>query len=419
MAPRRNGLENDFSIIHSSNNAEGQYFVNSNRPKNQVMLYLPFNENVHCSPQIDMNTNLAGVGNMALIQTGQNSGWNEFLVEILNEYDQTKRALSEITLMLDQSQTELAKLSQRNAMVTGHIQQVQSNFETMPRADMRDIFMDALDAQQRLLVMRGQLEKLQGDQAGLQRHLDWLEKTRAMIGEPDSAPKKKHQRPSGENLIDQIMEAQENERRHLSEMMHDGPAQTMSNFIVQTEIVGRLMDMDVARAKAELESLKVEAKKTFDKVRAFVSQLEPMTLNDLGLIPALERYVDEASTQSSTEINLNVKGAERRLEHSQAIMIYRGVEELVENSLRHNSEQTEKLIISLQVVMEEDLIKVTVSDNGIGFDPNSEIVKRKTGLRTLKERVEMVDGYMEIASVPGSGCRITFQVPVYEINSEQ
>jgi len=321
--------------------------------------------------------------------------------------------------MLEQSQTELARLSQRNAMVTGQIQQVQAQFETMPRTDMRDIFMDALDAQQRLLVMRGQLEKLQSDQAGLQRHLDWMEKTRAVVGEPETAKKKKPQRMSGEHLIDQIMAAQENERQHLSEMMHDGPAQTMSNFIVQAEIVSRLMELDPAKARAEIETLKVEAKKTFDKVRAFVMQLEPMTLNDLGLIPTLERFVDESITQSGAEINLTVKGAERRLERSQSIMVFRAVEELVGNAIRHNAEPSKKLIINLQVVMEEDLIKVSVSDNGVGFDSTSEIVKNRNGLRIIKDRVELVGGYLEISSVPGSGCRVSFQIPVYEISNEE
>lgn len=355
---------------------------------------------------------------MALNPTGQHSDWVEFQQEVLNEYDQTNRALSEITMMLDQSQTELARLSQRNAMVTGHIQQVQAQFETMPRTDMRDIFLDALDAQQRLLVMRGQLEKLQGDQAGLQRHLEWLEKTRMFVGEADTTRKKKMQGPSGGHLVDQIMAAQENERKHLSEMMHDGPAQTMSNFIIQAEIVSRLMEIDPARARAEIETLKVEAKKTFDKVRAFVSQLEPMSLDDLGLIPTLERYVDESVTQSGADINLTVKGTERRLERSQAIMIYRAVEELVGNAIRHNAEPAVRLVVNLQIVIEEDLIKVTVSDNGVGFDSTSEIVGQKNGLRMLKERVEIVGGYLEIASVTGSGCRVSFQVPVYEITPE-
>ncbi len=355
---------------------------------------------------------------MALNPTGQHADWVEFQQEVQNEYDQTNRALSEITLMLEQSQTELARLSQRNAMVTGHIQQVQAQFETMPRTDMRDIFLDALDAQQRLLVMRGQLEKLQGDQACLQRHLEWLEKTRALVGDPDTTHKKNQQRPSGEHLVDQIMEAQENERKHLSEMMHDGPAQTMSNFIVQAEIVSRLMDIDPARAKAEIETLKVEAKRTFDKVRAFVSQLEPMSLDDLGLIPTLERFVDESMTQSGAEINLNVKGTERRLERSQSIMIFRAVEELVGNAIRHNAEPTTKLVINIQIVMDEDLIKITVSDNGVGFDSTSEIVGQKNGLRMLKDRVELVNGYLEVASVSGSGCRVSLQVPVYEISAE-
>src|SRR6188474_3805104 len=85
------------------------------------------------------------------------------------ELDETQRSLREITLMIEQSQGELAKLTQRNAAITTHLQQVQNQMDRMPPQEIRSVYDSALDAQQRLLVMRGQLEKLQNEKQHLER----------------------------------------------------------------------------------------------------------------------------------------------------------------------------------------------------------------------------------------------------------
>ncbi len=97
-------------------------------------------------------------------QTAPTDPWDEFRQEITTELDQSERALKEITLMLEQSQVDLKKLTQRNTAITAHLQQVQSQIDSLPRADIRMAYDSALDAQQRLLLTRGQLEKLQSDQ---------------------------------------------------------------------------------------------------------------------------------------------------------------------------------------------------------------------------------------------------------------
>ena len=88
----------------------------------------------------------------------------DYPVQIQSELDQSRKALKEVSMMLEQSQTEMSKLTQRSSAINGHLQQVQSQFDSMPRADIRTAYNAALDAQQRLLVMRGQLEKLQSDE---------------------------------------------------------------------------------------------------------------------------------------------------------------------------------------------------------------------------------------------------------------
>src|SRR5919106_3880123 len=97
------------------------------------------------------------------------------------ELEETQRALREITLMIEQSQGELSKLSQRNAAITTHLQQVQNQLDKIPPQEIRNAYDSALDAQQRLFVMRGQLEKLQSEKAHLERFKSTIEQTRGSL----------------------------------------------------------------------------------------------------------------------------------------------------------------------------------------------------------------------------------------------
>ncbi len=80
-----------------------------------------------------------------------------------SEAAETQRALREISLMIEQSQGELAKLTQRNASISAHLQQVQQKIDQTPPQEVRMAYDAALDAQQRLFVMRAQLEKLHSE----------------------------------------------------------------------------------------------------------------------------------------------------------------------------------------------------------------------------------------------------------------
>src|SRR6266536_2274626 len=107
-------------------------------------------------------------------------------LDLQAELDETVKALREVTLMIEQSQGEVSKLSQRNAAITTHLQQVQSQFDKVPLQDIRNAYDSALDAQQRLFVMRGQLEKLQNEKSHLERFKSALERARLTAGSVSS-----------------------------------------------------------------------------------------------------------------------------------------------------------------------------------------------------------------------------------------
>lgn len=335
--------------------------------------------------------------------------WTTLKEQIQTELDQSRRELKEIALMLEQSQLEVNKMGQRNASITAHMQQMQSQFDTLPRADIRMTYESALDAQQRLFVMRGQLEKLQSDRVHLSRYVTLMENVIQAIDGGQPSQGGAHSGTTA-HTVEMMIQAQESERQRLSRQMHDGPAQALSNFILQTEIAMRLFDVDQKKAREELENLKVSATGTFRKVRDFIFELRPMMLDDLGLVPTLKRYVDTWKDQAGVDARLMVTGKERRLESYEEVMVFRAVQELLNNVARHSGASS----VKIQVDMGDAVTKVSVDDDGKGFDVEGANQKRGMGLKVIRDRVEMLGGAMEVDSVVGQGTRVTFQLPTLE-----
>jgi two-component system sensor histidine kinase DegS len=350
---------------------------------------------------------------MTQIET-EKDPWTTLKEQIQTELEQYRRELKEVVLMLEQSQLEVNKLAQRNASITAHLQQTQAQFDSLPRADIRMAYDSALDAQQRLFVMRGQAEKLQSDQVHLSKYIELMEIVLKVFDGGLPGVKPTSGATATVHTVEMIIQAQESERQRLSRQMHDGPAQALSNFILQTEIAMRYFDMDQQKAKEELGNLKSSATSTFRKVRDFIFELRPMMLDDLGLAPTLKRYVDALKDQSGIDVRFSVTGRERRFESYQEVMIFRSVQELLNNAIRHSQAS----LIKVQIDMDEALIKVTVDDDGKGFDVGSEQVERGMGLKVIRDRTEMMDGSIEIDSVAGQGSRITFQLPTIESTEE-
>lgn len=344
---------------------------------------------------------------MVAPETQEENVWEELLHQVQSELEQTKKQLEEISLLSEQSQIEVGKLTQRNAAITSNLQRIQAQFDNLPRGDIRMAYDTALDAQQRLFVMRSQAEKLQADQHHTKRFLELLERVQKFLEGVNAGDGPKRGGQYMIETVEMMIEAQEAERLRLSRQMHDGPAQALSNFILQTEIALRLFDLDQQQAREELGNLKTSATGAFQKVRDFIFELRPMMLDDLGLSPTIKRYVDALKGQHGTEILLTVTGVERRLESYIEVMVFRAIQELLNNALRH-SQATQ---INVQLDIGETNVKVAVEDNGKGFDVEILEERGRVGIKLIKERAEKLGGYLDVDSAAGRGTRISFQVP--------
>lgn len=332
----------------------------------------------------------------------------EELVDFIgSQMEEIKGQSKEVRSLIAQSRSEVEKMKQRQTAEAMRLKQIQSSFDSVPREDIRKAFKSSMDAQQRLFSGSGQLEKLQAQQGVLDQFSKFLEKVyeSLRISQPDVKSG-----PAPKSVVIRVVEAQETERLRLSRLMHDGPAQVLSNFILQVEIAGRLFEIDPVRAKEELNTLKSSANSAFQRIRNFIFDLRPMMLDDLGLIPTIRRYLDAFKEQGQQEITFTFTGTERRMPNHIEVVLFRALQQLV--GLARDPGEASKIKVALDI--DETTAKAVVEHDGKLLDEKAGGQEDPYGLASLRERVEMLGGIFEFTTQAGKGTYILLQLPTGE-----
>jgi two-component system sensor histidine kinase DegS len=325
---------------------------------------------------------------------------------IEDEIRTSQNKLNECTSSLEKMRQEVNKLTQRNTDISTRIQQTSQNLESVSRADIKSAYENALDAQKRYLLIKGQIEKVEADQERGQYYQDLLQKVRNYLKSEVSKSGEPQAGGRGKNLED-IIRIEELERTRLSKLMHDGPAQTLTNFILQTEIALRAYDVDANQAKEELTNLKASAMKVFQRVRNFIYELKPFTLDDQGLILTIKKFFDTFKENSNIEISLKVNGSERPLGQILDTVVFRSIQELLGNVMTFSQAS----LVTVQIEYNDRSIEVLVEDNGKGFDISKLADGRPGGLNQLKERIEGLGGKLLVESNLDVGTKVKFHLP--------
>jgi two-component system sensor histidine kinase DegS len=342
------------------------------------------------------------------------------LDQLTNEHSRLKAQHTELKALVEQARSEVERLQQKNTLVTNRLHHIESNFDSVPRQDIRVAYSEAMDTRNRLLTLRGNLEKLESDYEQMKKTsgflanvIDQIQGIAPSSFKSESVSTSVEVTPAAATII-RIIEAQEAERQRLARQMHDGPAQSLTNFILQAEICQRLFDRNPDRAGEELNNLKTVASSTFQKVRDFIFDLRPMMLDDLGLLPTIRRYVENFGEKAELKTTLHILGDERRLESHREVIMFRSIQELLANARDHAS--ASQLNITLD--MGSETITCVVEDNGKGFDADHFFSDDETsegakalGLKTMRERLELIGGTLQVESDEGQGTRITIRIP--------
>lgn len=214
-----------------------------------------------------------------------------------------------------------------------------------------------------------------------------------------------------------IIQAQEIERKRVARDMHDGPAQSLSNLVIKTELCLKLIDKDIDRTKLELQNLKSHIRATIDETRRMIYNLRPMTIDDLGLVPTLNRLIDKIKEEDpDLGIQLKVKENKRydpsSIESMVNLTLYRITQEALNNVLKY----AQATNVSIELSYEDEVIDLMVIDNGIGFVVESLKLNlddnKGFGLSMMKERATLLNSEVNILSEVGKGTSIHIRVPL-------
>lgn len=213
-----------------------------------------------------------------------------------------------------------------------------------------------------------------------------------------------------------VIQAQEVERKRIARDMHDGPAQSLSNLVIKTELCLKLLDKDIDRAKLELHNLKAHIRSTIDETRRMIYNLRPMSIDDLGLIPTLERLVDQIKEEHQFNIELKVKQC-RTCEPSHIdpvinLTLYRITQEALNNVIKY----AKATIVSVELTYEKDAIDLMIVDNGVGFvvkELKLNLIDNKGfGMSMMRERANLLNSKINIISEIDKGTSIHTRVPL-------
>lgn len=341
------------------------------------------------------------------------------MIESLNrEVTGIKRRLGEIKDQIDSMQTSVEREQNRYTSIATETRSIKENLDTTPREDIRDKYEEALDVRFRLATMRGQLEKFEANYEYLTKQQQLLQEVLSNIQGFDSFDDMQEENENESGVFDIIglIRTQEEERERLARAMHDGPAQSLTNFILQAEICQRLFDRNPDRALEELGNLKANASKTFQKVRDFIFDLRPMMLGDLGVAPTVRRYVESFREKNDIEVSLDVLGDERRLETYREVMIFRGLQDIMAMA-RDYANPTE---LQITLDMSGSSWKVGIEDDGRGFEAENIFDggedegysdARVEQLKMLSSRWQMIGGSIDVSSDETAGTRIRMELP--------
>ena len=261
------------------------------------------------------------------------------------------------------------------------------------RADLAAVDERYRDASGRLADVRAEQEVLRQ----VYRSLDDLAATTGTVSTPTTRLR------SASRQVFQIIEE---ERMRIARDMHDGPAQSMANLVLQAEILERLIARDPQLVVKELADFKDGVRGVLDETRRLIFDLRPMTLDDLGLVPTLRKFVKEFGEKFGINAALRVVGEESRLPGSYEPTLFRIVQEAMNNAKKHAQARSIEVVISFQ----PHNVTAVVRDDGVGFDVAATEARldgsRNLGMISMRERAELDKGRLEVRSQIGQGTEV-------------
>ncbi len=214
-------------------------------------------------------------------------------------------------------------------------------------------------------------------------------------------------------LFEQIISAQEEERRRIARELHDETGQSLMSLLVGLHAI------EAARTAPEAQALARKyceiAASALEEVRRLAMGLRPSVLDDLGLAAAVERYAEQYAKSYQLTVDVHCQGLDgQRLPAPVETAVYRIIQEALTNIAKH----AQATVVGIVLERHPTVLQAIVEDDGCGFNVEETLrlsgATTHFGLHGMRERASLVNGTIEIESTPGRGTAIYVQVPLPE-----
>jgi signal transduction histidine kinase len=222
-----------------------------------------------------------------------------------------------------------------------------------------------------------------------------------------------------QDIVDErerMIEVQEEARKKLARDLHDGPTQSVSAIAMRVNLAQRMIAKDPKQAGEELGRIEELARRTTKEIRHMLFTLRPLVLESQGLVAALQSMAEKMKETYSQNVLLNIDDSVlKSVEMGKQGVIFYIVEEAVNNARKHA--RADHIWVNLRP-FEQAMALLEIVDDGVGFDVaamNRAYDQRGSlGMVNLRERTELVNGVLDVKSVPGKGTRVQVYIPLSE-----
>ena len=202
-----------------------------------------------------------------------------------------------------------------------------------------------------------------------------------------------------------VIEAEEAERQRIAKDLHDGVGQMMSAARMNLSAFEEAANFRSETEKQDFDRIIGLVDESCREVRAVSHNMMPNALLKQGLASAIREFIHKLD-QKKIRVQLYTEGLEERLDSNLETVLYRVIQECVNNVIRHAGAST----VDISVVRENDIIRGTIEDNGKGFDTQNH--EEGLGLKNIRTRIDYLKGTVEVDSAPGKGTLVAFHVPL-------
>lgn len=349
--------------------------------------------------------------------------------EIFNISEEARTEYEQLVIELQETKSRVSEhiqagdaLEKRVKLSRKKLSLVSQEFDRYSENEIRDVYEQTHELQTQLAILQKDEKILRDRRDELERRIisldQMIERAQGLVSKVsvvlnylnddfkhvnDMIEEAKEKQEFGLKII----EAQEEERKKLSREIHDGPAQMLANILLRSELVDRAYrDERIEIAVKEMKDVRKMIRSSLYEVRRIIYDLRPMALDDLGLLPTIKRYIATVSEYNDIQIEFNSIGKDERLNNKYEIAFFRLLQESIQNVIKHANAD----LIQVNLEITNKNVAMSVKDNGDGFDPK-EKKESSFGIIGMKERVEMIEGEIDIQSQKDKGTRIFINVP--------